>query len=246
VTWFRALRAGRGFRPQTVAGTPAPAPLELDDELRTWLQFAYDPDEASREREEAALARLRVDPARSSRVLAEAYDRVDERSYDLRWALVYCAGSLNALAALPLLARVLEAEIPPERSDDVHHFSTRGEETSLRLQAVRGIAALASAGEDEARSLLLAQLAHPSYAVQVIALQELRGLPDRAPDDQELRGRLPADRAEQAMAIRQVSVDELGTLVPGTAITVSPRPPGGESGVDFDPSGAPRAGGADG
>jgi hypothetical protein len=248
VTWWRDLMASRRFRPQTVESARQASPLELDEAVRDWVQHAYDPAETARPLEETALGRLRAQPERSVGALSEAYGRAPEEDYDLRSALVYCAGAMGTRAALGFLARVVEAEIPPERSNDIHHFSTRAEETSLRLQAVRGIEALASSGEGEARSLLLEQLAHPSYAVQVIALQALRQLPEqRRLADDELRRRLPADRVDEMVAVRRVSVEGLGTLVEGTATTRSPRPPGGESGVDFDARDAdpPRASGAE-
>ncbi len=202
----------------------------MSEPVSAWLRVAFSEGEGAEQREAEALARLKVETDRALSDIEATYDRAREDDYPLRWALVYGAGQLGVPASVAFLERVLEAEIPPERSDDIHLFSTVAEETSLRCQAIYGMASLASAGDDRARASLLAQLSHPSYTVRVIACQVLRGF---AGDD-EIRRRLPAEEAETVLTIRQISVDELEPLVEGAARVTAPRPPGGESGTELD------------
>jgi hypothetical protein len=202
----------------------------VSEQLSTWLRAAFSEGEDAEQRESEALARLRIEPDRALRDIEATYDRAPETDYPLRWALVYGAGELHLADAVAFLERVLESEIPSERSDDIHLFSSVAEETSLRCQAIYGMAFLASAGDDRARASLLSQVSHPSYTVRVIACQALRSLVS----DDEIRKRLPNEDAEAVLAIRRISVDELEPLLEGAARVSAPRPPGGESGTALD------------
>jgi hypothetical protein len=234
MSWWQALKEGRRLRPQTVEPVEPGERLEVSEPLGTWLGAAFGEDEGAEQREAKALAQLRAQPEGSLRDIVTAYDRAPEHEYALRWALVYGAAQLGLAASVGFLARVLEEEIPPERSNDIHLLSTVAEETSLRCQAVRGIADVAEGGDDRARESLLAQLSNPSYTVRVIACQALRGLRQKPVPDDEIRRRLSADEAEGILAIRQVSVEELEPLLVGAVQVTAPRPPGGESGTELD------------
>jgi hypothetical protein len=234
MSWWRALRESRRLRPQTVESIEPGQRLEVSELLRLWLEAAFTEGEGAEQREAEALARLRAGTERALSDIVSAYDQAREDDYALRWALVYGAGQLGIGASLGFLERVLEAEIPPERSNDIHLFSTVAEETSLRCQAVRGISSLASAGNDDARASLLTQLSHASDTVRVIACQVLRGLPGKPVADEEIRRRLPPEDAERVLTIRQISVEELEPLLGGAARVTAPRPPGGESGTGLD------------
>ena len=233
MNWWRTLRESRRLPPQTVESVELGERVEVSEPLRSWLESAFSGGEGAAEREAEALARLRSEPERSLSDIVMAYDRAREEDYPLRWALVYGAGQLGVRDGLAFLERVVASDLPPERSSDIHH-STVAEETSLRCQAVRGIAALASRADDLARESLLAQLSHPSLTVRVIACQVARDLELDPVKDEEIRQRLPAEDAEHLLSIRRVSVDELEPLLSGTARVTAPRPPGGESGAELN------------
>lgn len=232
MSWWQTLRQSRRLPPQTVEPIAVGDgfEFEMSELLGAWLRVAFSESEDAEQREGDALARLRAEPDRALSEIVMTCDRAREHDYPLRWALVYCAGQLGVADSLGFLEGVLESEIPPERSNDIHLFSTVAEETSLRCQAVRGMSYLASTGDNRARASLLAQLSHPSYTVRVIACQVLRELTG----DDEIRKRLPSEEAEAVLAIRQVSVDELEPLLAGAAQVRAPRPPGGESGTELD------------
>ena len=233
------------LRPQTVAQIEATRPHEMSDMLRSWLAAAYGTGAGASAHEADAFARLRADPQRALADIAAAYRNAPERSYPLRWALVYAATKVQAAQALPFLDGVLADAIPPEQSDDIHLFSTVAEETSLRCRAVEGIASLAATHPD-ARNALVKQLRHPSFAVRVTATMALRELPGRPIGDDEIRRQLPSGEADRVFAIRRMTVKDLATPVEPGPRPTTPRPPGGLSGTDLRISERrrpPRAGG---
>jgi hypothetical protein len=234
MTWWRALRESRRLRLQTVEPVELGERPEVSGLLNAWLEAAFSEGEDAEQREDEALARLRGESERALSDIVVAYNRAGEDDYSLRWALVYAAGRLGVGASLAFLDHVLEEEIPPERSNDIHLFSTVAEETSLRCQSVRGISSLASAGDDQARESLLAQLSHPNLAVRIVACQALRDLAEGAITDEEIRTRLHPEEIERVLTTRRVPVEELELLVRGAARVTLPRPPGGESGTELD------------
>jgi hypothetical protein len=235
MNWWKNLLEGRRLRPQTVAllDPRNGRSLEMSDSLRGWLAAAFSVGEGTKDREAEALGRLRADPERALAAVASAYEQAPEGDYAGRWALVYAASVLETPASLAFLERVLREPIPPERSNDIHHFSTVAEETSLRCRAIHGIAALASHADDPAVESLLNQLTHPSYTVRVTACQALRELPGRPVADDVIYRRLPAEEADRVFAVRRALVEEMVTPVEARARAAVPRPPGGESGREI-------------
>jgi hypothetical protein len=127
-------------------------------------------------------------------------------------------------------AEVLRTPIPPERSHDIHHHSTVGEEVGLRIRALQGLATLAARANEAARDRLLEQLNHPSFAVRCMACLALRELPGAPLSDEELRRRLPREDVDRVLALRRASIQEISTPVEVGAHVLPPRPPGGQSG----------------
>jgi hypothetical protein len=234
MSWWRALREGRKLRPQTVEAVEHSERLEVGELVGTWLEAAFTAGEGAEQREAEALGRLRAQREHALTEIATTYTRAGQGHHSLRWALVYAAGQLGGRDSLAFLERVLEQEMPTERSNDIHLFSTVAEETSIRCQAVRGISSLASAGDELARASLLAQLSHPQLTVRVVACQEVRDLPGEPVLDQEIRGRLHPEEIERVPTTRRVSLEELEPLLHGVGRVNVPRPPGGESGTKFD------------
>lgn len=163
--WWTKLREGHDLRPDTTAPVAPKTTLKMSGELRAWLQAAFS-SPGSTANEAEALARMQEDPVRSAKQLRDVYDQAEEQNYSLRWALVYAAGQLGEPVAISFFDHVLRAPIPPERSDDIHHFSSVAQETSLRCRAVQGLASLAAKNNDEALQSLLRQLGHPSFTVR--------------------------------------------------------------------------------
>jgi hypothetical protein len=243
MSWWKNLLEGRRLRPQTVAPLEPQGDhsVEIGEPLRGWLNAAFGVGEEAGRREAEALDRFRADPERALAEVTAAYERAPEGDYALRWALVYGACQLRTQASLEFLERALQDPIPPERSHDIHHFSTVAEETSLRCRAISGIAAIAARMDDDrALGILLDQLAHPSYTVRVMTSQALVNLPRRPVPDEDIHSRLPSDEADGVMAMRRITVQDLPTPFEGEVGARALRPPGGESGVDGQEAGERR------
>jgi hypothetical protein len=234
MSWWKNLLEGRRLRPQTVAPLEPQGDhsVEIGEPLRGWLDAAFGAGEEAGRREAEALDRFRADPERALAEVTAAYERAPEGDYALRWALVYGACQLRTQASLAFLERVLEEPIPPERSHDIHHFSTVAEETALRCRAVSGVADIAARTGDLALKILLDQLAHPSYTVRLMSRQALAELPGRPVPDEDIRSRLPPDEADRVMSMRRILVEDLPPPIEGAVRAKAPRPPGGESGID--------------
>ena len=204
-----SLWEGRRLRPQTVAPSGRGDAPPVGALVREWLDAVFTPSDASEAREREAMERLRADPTATLEQLADAYRTAPEADYALQWALVYAAGQLRHPDAVDFLREVLAAPLLPERSRDIHHFSTVGEQISQRLQALSGVAGLATS-DDRALGVLLDQLQHDNHAVRVIACQLLTELPSGRASVEDIRGRLPADAdADEILSIRRMPVEQL-------------------------------------
>ena len=177
--------------------------LDLSPALSTWFGAVMGGADDS-----VALEHVRQEQAEGRDVLVDAYRRAPESELYVRWALVYCSSRFADPNTLPFCAFVLDSLVPPERSNGDEHGSTLVREIMIRLQAVDGVAAVARTDE-AAVQVLLKHLTHPLYAVRVAASQALRELPGRPIPDEAIHERLPADEADQVMAIRRVDVTEL-------------------------------------
>lgn len=204
-----ALRGGSG--PQTTA--PDRLRLRPAPDVQAWLAAAYADDAQDRERE--ALEALRERGQRSVDDLAEGYWRAGEADVALRWSLVHCAVLLALPETTGFLADVVAAPIPPERSHDVHEFSSVNEEVTQRFRALQGLHDRAASRDGLAVDALLEALDHPVVAVRAVAYQHLRELPDGIVDPERLR-RLSADDREQFDRLRRVDVERLEDLRPDT------------------------------
>ena len=218
------LSFGRG-RIRTTAPV-ARGPAVISGPLREWLSAAFTEGAAAEDRESAALDRLRAEPDETVRQLVDAYGRVGEDDYALRWALVHCAARVEHPVILPFFDQVLRDAIPPERSHDVHLFSTVAEETAIRLQALAGLATLAARGDSAAVDLLLEGLRHDSATVRAMASVELRELPEGRVADGAIESRLDPDEWSGLRSLRRRPVDEVeppGVDVAGPDLGPPPR-----------------------
>lgn len=173
MTWWERLFADRGLRPQTTS--PA-STVSVATDVAAWLQAAFETASWDELAEREAVERLRSRGAESVEAVAHAYwSHPDDHA--LRWAMVRCASDLGGDHAEAFLAEVLLTEVGPEASRDVHHFSSVAEESSQRMQAVRGLAGPAAAGSERATAALGAALDHPITVVRHAAFVAVRDLP---------------------------------------------------------------------
>ena len=177
-------------------------PREISDDLRRWLHAAFAVDDDAQERR--LIERMSADAARTVVDLESVYWSSGDEDASLRWAMVHCACRLNSPATAGFLIEVLEAEMPPEQSTDVHLHSTVAEEVSQRMRAIDGLTALLDRDESVADPLLRARR-HPVFAVRASAYLALR---DRVSDDWIDDSIVDADR-EELNRLRRIDVREL-------------------------------------
>jgi hypothetical protein len=148
--------------------------------------------------------------------ISHVYNSAPESDYNLRWSLAYCAGQLEHPAALVFLNSVVWQPIPPERSRDIHHHSTVGEETSIRLRAVEGVERLARRGVEQAQVFLFDYLRSPSFSLRVAATRALLDLPGGENQRARIMDALP--RGEDfILDIRRVDPRDAMLIPPPTA-----------------------------
>ena len=233
--WWATLREGRNLRPNITAPTNAPVPPRMSEAIREWMNVAFSGDVPA-EREAAALAALRADPTRTIQELRALYEQTPHQDHSMRWALVYAAGQLDERAAIGFLEDVLRAPIPPERSRDIHHFSSVVEEVVMRCCAVEALASLAAKGDREALEALLHQLRHPSFSIRATACLSLRELPGVPVSEAQIRERLAPEQSDRVLALRRGSMNEAVVPTEPGARTPLLMPPGTRPGVEPAPS----------
>ena len=120
---------------------------------------------------QASLEILRAVAEKAVHILVDEYDDLPETQYLDRWSLIQLLAELKQPSSLPALDRILATPIPPERSEAPHRFSTRGEETIIRMTAVEAITRVAAEGSREAGDILLRYARHENFSVKRAAIQ---------------------------------------------------------------------------
>ena len=110
--------------------------------------------------------------------IVHSYSLTQQGDYNARWALVYIASILEHPSAISFLDDVVKQPIPPEESTDIEHFSSVGQEISIRMRAIRGLAQIAKLGDEKAKRLLMDYLTLPSFSIRSFAAYTLLRLPD--------------------------------------------------------------------
>ena len=182
MSWITELLQSRRLRPQTTS--PKGTVAAIDASVKAWLDAAYGVEEGSERQQSEAVDRLREQgPAAIESVAGEYWSNPHE--YALRWAMVRCASEVGGDDAAAFLAEVVAAEVGPETSRDIHHFSSVAEETSQRMQALRGLRAAADSGISGAAESVLEALSHPLTAVRYTAYTQARELSTELLDNVE-------------------------------------------------------------
>lgn len=123
-----------------------PAGYLLSQYLKTTVEFT--PDAARRERM-AMMAIHKAPPQVRQQMVSEimaAYQRLPEMDYDRRWLLVNTLAQLGDEKATEAFGTIALSALPPERlmRKKNTEWSSRDEEVSIRLAAVRGLNKLAA------------------------------------------------------------------------------------------------------
>ena len=163
---FDGLKLGSGIE-QSVTGSPQITVLE------DYLKAIYTTGEDAQNTHDEILSRLRAQPADMIIEVARQEKACELSDYSRRSALVYVAGQLRHPSSLPFLRNIVLTPIPPEKSEDVHSFSTVEEETILRTTAIEGIRYLAEQGNEEAVKTLYTFLEIPSISIRRASTQAL-------------------------------------------------------------------------
>lgn len=205
-----------------------PAGFLLSQYLKTTADFG--PDAARHQR--MALDELQQAPANVKQQmvseLVAAYGRLPEADYERRWLLIDTLAQLDREEAVEHLGKIALSDVPPERikrKDDA--WSSRDEEISIRLAAVRGLSRL-SARQVQAADTKLVTIAGqakwlaikkhaiqgyldaPAKRAKAPALDTYRKSPIFTQRLTDLKKQLPPEARKLA--------DEVGTLKPDLGI----------------------------
>jgi hypothetical protein len=148
----------------------------------------------------------------------EGFASVPEEHYVARWSLVQLLADLESPATVGLLAEILGAPIPEERSKDPHSVSTVAEEVMIRTTAVDGLERLGRQGVDEARELLLRYVEHEQFSVRRACAQALVAIGNRD-DLGRLGERLRARDEAWLLDVRRTDVRQVSQAEGGLFLT---------------------------
>ena len=96
---------------------------------------------------EQSLKELKKDADQATKELFILYNEQKENNYLKRQQIIETIRALQSPVSIPLLVQIAQTPLPPERSADIHHGSTRIEEGIIRLTAIEGLGYFASEGE---------------------------------------------------------------------------------------------------
>lgn len=144
------------------------------------LELMYSPGPEAESQLEDHLVEMRERPAEVVNDLRSTYRSTPADDFSHRWSLVHLAGQFGIGECAEFLAEVIEAEIPPEQSTDIHDHSTVSEESKIRYTALDGLERLAGDGSVAARQALEDAVRHPVAAVRAMAIVAVTSLDPRA------------------------------------------------------------------
>jgi hypothetical protein len=96
-------------------------------------------DEARSAEFDRSVATLKSRPKVAAAQIQEFYTILPEEFYQDRSLCVYLMRELKSEHAIPFLKKVLESELPEEKSKDTHHFSTQEKEVIIKSLALQGL-----------------------------------------------------------------------------------------------------------
>lgn len=111
-----------------------------------------------------------------SSIIQDEYFDMPEDAYLDRWALVMLAVELHSNNNLDFFEKIMVSDIPDEKSEDPHSFTTLGEEVMIRTTAIEGLERMAVEGDEKAIKLLFGNITHKSFSIRRAATQALLAL----------------------------------------------------------------------
>ncbi len=137
--------------------------------------------------------------------VAELYDQLPEERYIERWSLIQLLVELEDKRALDFLDEVISSEIPEEKSEGTHHFTTVGEEIMIRTTAIGAVTRVAPKS-DRAVKILEKHARDNNRSIQVAAIQGYLELGDQA--ETTLQRLLP-EKDHSLLDIRKADVEDV-------------------------------------
>ncbi len=119
------------------------------------------------------LDKLKSNPQECAEELTHAFTKLREIEYNARWLIVYCASQFELPEFIKLLSQIAKSEIPNEKSENIHLFSTVAEETAIRLTAIEGIKNIGQKSYKEAETELLDLLRVKYLTLNIASCQSL-------------------------------------------------------------------------
>jgi hypothetical protein len=139
------------------------------------------------------LANLRAQVDQVVPTITTAYEGLPELAYHARWSLIYILAALESPVALDPLTSIALSPAPPAPAPmEPHGTDFVGEEQMIGARAVRGITALAAAGNAEAENTLLDCISTCEDLPRVYAVQGYISYGDPAARKADLRARFGA------------------------------------------------------
>ncbi len=130
----------------------------MGNQLRDHMMIVALPAETIEEADakyNGSLTELKKNPQEAINLLNEAYQKTEARHYFNRWGIVKTLGDLQNAHAIEPLTKIALSRIPPETSEDLHHFSSQEEEVVIRIRAIEGLGVIAKSGDKIADETLL-------------------------------------------------------------------------------------------
>ncbi|MBI3540710.1 MAG: hypothetical protein HY073_00965 [Deltaproteobacteria bacterium] len=159
---------------------------------------------------QASLVNLQKHGKEAVQILADEYKVTPTESYFERWLLVHTMAQIEDPSNLNHFRKLLMSPIPPEKSQDTHHFSTVEQEVVIRLATLNGSEVLAQKGNAQAKALLLETIKanrHPVLTREAVVAY-MASAPDEDEAKKELRSVLPAD-SKSLIELKRLSWDQI-------------------------------------
>jgi hypothetical protein len=236
------VRLSRRKGPTTIALVSEAAIVTRDTKagtiLRAFLSAAHSEQDAAAY--QSILGQMKEMAGDVLEEIGHSYSRTQLGDYNARWSLVYVAGRLEHPSAISFWDGVVKQPIPPEESTDIHHFSSVAQEVSIRMRAIRGMAELASVGDDRVSELLLDYLSLPVFSLRAFAAYALLRLPGGESFRERISRTLPPDE-QFVLDLKTASVPEVALIRKPAGFSVSSKPRSGFATKPSRSSGGPEA-----
>lgn len=139
------ITESESYFPATIVGELLTENMALTEELGPDAEDNY----------QKSLEQLRLNPEEAVTLLADAYEKIEEKKYLDRWKMVDTLATITTDHSLQTLSAIARSEVPEEQFPGVHGMNSKSEEIMIRRAAIHGIEALVDNGNPEAEEALL-------------------------------------------------------------------------------------------